>query len=263
MKLFFREYVSGNSFPGKLIILHGLFGSSDNWHTIATQLSQTINVYVPDLRNHGRSPHAKYMDIKSMAEDILETFLLDGNTVLLGHSLGGKIVLHILSRGIVGIRGAIIADVSMKSYIENYRTFEGYIRKWMQIPLSMVKTFAELNRIMDMNGFSQEEKAIISKNVMRDGDHLKWKVPLDIFLENLKNLFVDIEFPLGGCGTPLLLLYGEKSNYVSAADIDQYKKIFRNFYCVGIEGAGHWLHYDNPNSFIREVDNFIYRLWRA
>ncbi|MFQ5583958.1 MAG: alpha/beta fold hydrolase, partial [Calditrichia bacterium] len=47
MNLFYRTY--GQSEP--LIILHGLFGSSDNWVTLGKRLAENFTVYLLDLRN--------------------------------------------------------------------------------------------------------------------------------------------------------------------------------------------------------------------
>ena len=88
MKLFFRKY--GNGPP--LVILHGLYGSSDNWVTIAKHLSDSFTVYLPDQRNHGQSPHSKIHDYDSMSDDLYELVndLKLKKIFLAGHSMGGK-----------------------------------------------------------------------------------------------------------------------------------------------------------------------------
>ena len=87
MKLFFRHFGQGNP----LIILHGLFGISDNWVTIGKRLSEDFEVFIPDLRNHGQSLHSPVFTIPALVEDLLD--FTEGNklenVVLMGHSLGG------------------------------------------------------------------------------------------------------------------------------------------------------------------------------
>jgi len=88
MKLFFREFGSGQP----VIILHGLFGQSDNWVTVGRRISEKFHVYVPDQRNHGQSPHTPVHSFPAMADDLAE-FLEDHNIenpILIGHSMGGK-----------------------------------------------------------------------------------------------------------------------------------------------------------------------------
>ena len=68
MKLFYRKYGEGPP----LVILHGLYGSSDNWVTVAKNISRRFTVYLPDLRNHGSSPHSEIHDYRSISSDIFE-----------------------------------------------------------------------------------------------------------------------------------------------------------------------------------------------
>ena len=70
MKLFFRHFGTGQP----VIILHGLFGLSDNWVTFGRQLGEHYSVYIPDLRNHGQSPHSKVFDFPSLENDLNELF---------------------------------------------------------------------------------------------------------------------------------------------------------------------------------------------
>src|SRR5215204_6260672 len=93
MKLFFREYGSGQP----IVILHGLFGSSDNWLTQAKLLTDAgYKVFTVDLRNHGQSPHDDEFDYQTMVND-LEVFFDDhglSNATLIGHSMGGKAAMN-------------------------------------------------------------------------------------------------------------------------------------------------------------------------
>src|SRR5688572_16366239 len=92
MKLAFREFGSGKP----LIILHGLFGQSDNWNTLAKQFAgEGFRVFTLDQRNHGLSPHSDEWNYDVMADDLKE-FIDDHSLiqpVLLGHSMGAKTVM--------------------------------------------------------------------------------------------------------------------------------------------------------------------------
>ena len=92
MKLFHR--ILGKGKP--LIILHGLFGLSDNWFTLGKSLSESYEVILVDLRNHGQSPHSSQFTYLSMCEDLLDLYeeLHINKAILLGHSMGGKVAMQ-------------------------------------------------------------------------------------------------------------------------------------------------------------------------
>ena len=84
MKLFYRP--SGQGDP--LIILHGLFGSSDNWYTLAKVFAEHFQVFLVDQRNHGQSPKSEEFDYKLLTEDLHE-FTQEHSIrkpVIIGHS---------------------------------------------------------------------------------------------------------------------------------------------------------------------------------
>ncbi|MFT5921339.1 MAG: esterase, partial [Flavobacteriales bacterium] len=88
MKLFFKTMGEGQP----LLILHGLFGSGDNWQTLARFYAEDFQVYLIDQRNHGHSPHTSDHSYELMAHDLEELVESEGLTDfhLLGHSMGGK-----------------------------------------------------------------------------------------------------------------------------------------------------------------------------
>ena len=79
-----------------LIILHGLFGSLDNWLTLAKYWAENYEVWLIDQRNHGKSPHADEHSYELMAQD-LKKFMEENhieNPIILGHSMGGKTAME-------------------------------------------------------------------------------------------------------------------------------------------------------------------------
>ena len=115
MKLFVRELGTG----APVIILHGLFGMSDNWMTLAKRFSgNRFHIFVPDLRNHGQSPHSDEWNFQIMAEDILE-LMQDRNItrpVIIGHSLGGKVAMKMTLMHPEKFSGLVVSDIAPKKY---------------------------------------------------------------------------------------------------------------------------------------------------
>ena len=114
MILFERHFGSGEP----LIILHGLFGQSDNWTSIARKLGEHFTVYTLDLRNHGQSGHDNVMNYDVMADDLLETidYLGIQKMHLIGHSMGGKVAMLFALKYPERLEKLIIADIGPRFY---------------------------------------------------------------------------------------------------------------------------------------------------
>src|SRR5665213_4246564 len=93
MQLNFKKYGEAGE---HLIILHGLFGMLDNWHTLATRFGEQFQVWTLDLRNHGKSPHSDEFSYPVMAKDLEEFYAQNNIRVanVLGHSMGGKVAMQ-------------------------------------------------------------------------------------------------------------------------------------------------------------------------
>ena len=117
MELFFRK--EGHPALPPLILLHGLWGASDNWLPVARLLSEHFFVLLPDCRNHGHSPHAPENNYPALVKD-LEEFIdqlhLPVKPFLAGHSMGGKVIMHLLLRSPRIAAKAAILDICPKTY---------------------------------------------------------------------------------------------------------------------------------------------------
>ena len=114
MKLNFKKIGEGKP----LLILHGLFGSSDNWGTLGKKFAENNTVYLVDLRNHGRSPHSDKMSYDLMADDLLELIMDEkiNSPIILGQSMGGKAALMFAEKHPNYLDKLIVADIGLKSY---------------------------------------------------------------------------------------------------------------------------------------------------
>src|SRR5437899_1940421 len=114
MQLNFQSY--GTGLP--IIILHGLFGSLDNWQPISRKLGESFHVFAVDQRNHGRSPHSDIFNYQVMAEDLRE-FMQAHNISrahLLGHSMGGKTAMQFALVHPEQVEKLIVVDIAPKAY---------------------------------------------------------------------------------------------------------------------------------------------------
>ena len=255
MKLFFRKYGEG----APLVILHGLFGSSDNWVSVAKSISSSFTVYLPDLRNHGYSPHNDIHDYISLSSDIFELANeLDlRNFFLAGHSMGGKTAVHFAIRWPEMLNGLLIADISPFMAV-NFRSTEynqsvTILKTILETEISSAVSRNDVERLLSEKIASEKIRGLIMKNLQRSPENkFSWKINASSLLKNLERIMEGLPRPSGDyspvTGFPVLFLKGENSDYLSSGDWSDILKIFPSAELRVIRNAGHWLHADNPEA---------------
>ena len=255
MKLFFRKYGEG----APLVILHGLFGSSDNWVSVAKSISSSFTVYLPDLRNHGYSPHNDIHDYISLSSDIFELANeLDlRNFFLAGHSMGGKTAVHFAIRWPEMLNGLLIADISPFIAV-NFRSTEynqgvTILKTILETEISSAVSRNDVERLLSEKITSEKIRGLIMKNLQRSPENkFSWKINASSLLKNLERIMEGLPRPSGDyspvTGFPVLFLKGENSDYLSSGDWSDILKIFPSAELRVIRNAGHWLHADNPEA---------------
>jgi esterase len=264
MKLFYRKY--GNGPP--LIILHGLYGSSDNWVTIAKNLSDTYSVYLPDQRNHGQSPHDSRHDYDSMRDDLFEFVqsLKLKKFFLAGHSMGGKTAMSFALKWPEMMDGLLIADISP---FVNGSTQHHVYNEHLTILNTMLSTdltsisarneaeFRLMKKIPD-----EKVRGFILKNLLRTADNkFTWKINSSSLLKNLEKIMegIDLKTYLNHeiIGFPVIFLKGENSSYLSTSDFADIQRVFPAVEFVTIQNAGHWIHADKPDEVIKNLKRLL------
>jgi len=255
MNLFFRKYGEGPP----LFILHGLYGSSDNWVTIAKKISSRFTVYLPDARNHGQSPHSDLHDYESMTLDLLELVKSLGISrfFLAGHSMGGKCAMHFAIKNAEMIEGLVVADISpftnenlsVLAYEQHYKilsTING-------VDLSVIHSRSQVEAILATEIKSEKIRSLIMKNLQRvNNGSFSWKLNAPGLQKNLPVILEGIPLPPESyqevTGFPVIFLKGEKSEYISVYNFNNIQRLFPAAEMKIIRNAGHWLHADNPDA---------------
>ncbi len=264
MKLFYRKY--GNGTP--LIILHGLYGSSDNWATIAKSLGDTFTVYLPDLRNHGKSPHSDIHDYDSMRDDIYElaTDLKLNKFFLAGHSMGGKTAIAFALKWPEMISGLLIADIS--PFVNENLSHSAYtehtsiLKAMLSTDLSRISSRVEADSILKEKIPSENTRGFVLKNLQRNSDNsFEWKINAAVLLKNLDKIMEGIDrgsvFSNQIAGFPVIFLKGSDSDYIPQGDYEDIKKVFPAAEFVEVPNAGHWIHSDRPDEVIKSLKRLL------
>src|SRR5690606_29290029 len=124
MELHYRERGEGKP----LLLLHGIFGSADNWLTFSRSLSDQYRSYSVDLRNHGQSPHDPVFDYPAMVEDVklfIEKHGLE-NPAIIGHSMGGKVAMNFAVAYPDLLSRLVVVDIAPRFYdLSDYPILDG------------------------------------------------------------------------------------------------------------------------------------------
>jgi len=255
MELFFREY--GSEHDKSLIILHGLFGMSDNWAGIARQFARDYHVIVPDLRNHGRSPHSDEFNFELMLDDLNELKQKVGisNSVLLGHSMGGRLaMLYSLNN----------PDLTDKLIVADMNLRKGKIRAEHRAILSVLsllklknkKSFEEIEKSLIPFIKNERRRKFVLKNIAHTKEGFQWKINPRALVRNIGKIMPELKTDKR-YHKPTLFVRGGASDYVTDKDIPMIIEHFPNARIETIDGASHWLHADRPLEFIRIIQDFL------
>ena len=239
-----------------LIVIHGLFGMSDNWNSLGKQFSKYCKVHLIDLRNHGRSPHSTDFNYKVMCEDVLE--YTDDHKIqkpiLLGHSLGGKVAMKFAFTYPEKIEKLIVADISPREYNSDF--YKNLLAALYKLPLEDFDKREEIDSVLSSTYEDKGMRLFLLKNLYRnENKEFAWRFNINALLEKVQNI-QDASFVSGKLNVLTHFIRGGNSDYINSADELLIKKHFTDFSICTIDGAGHWLHAQKPERFYDEVMGF-------
>lgn len=252
MELNYKEQGQGEP----LIILHGLLGSLDNWQTLAREYAEHYQVFWLDERNHGRSPHTDTHTYPELAEDLKEFMQQHQieSAHLLGHSMGGKVVMQFALTYPDKVKSLIVADMGMKQYRAHHdEIFNALFRMDLSAIEKRTDAQEQLEPFIEDKGVRQ----FLLKSLERTEDgNYEWKFNLQVLYDEYPNILKPIESDTV-FEKPVLFIHGGNSRYVTQQDFESYKKNFPKAELYTIKNAGHWLHAEAPKEFFEATTQFL------
>ena len=263
MELFYRKEGTGSP----LVVVHGLYGSSDNWVNIGKRLAEKHTVYMVDQRNHGRSPFSDSHTFNDMRDDLVEFFEKHNieKATLLGHSMGGKAAMWFATDYPEKVEKLVIADIAPKDYLllkedSQFYLHQNILLAMMEIDFSKIKSRNDVDDFMAQKIDDVNIRQFLMKNVAKDklNHQYKWRVNAGVLYDHLDEIvsgvnknWLDDRIPISSY--PVIFIRGMKSKYILPEDEPMIKEIYPDSRIIDIPDAGHWLHAEQPELFMKAV----------
>ena len=252
MQLFHRDLGGAGRPP--LVLLHGMLGSSRNWQSAGADLAGSFHVLAPDLRNHGRSPHAAEMTYEAMMDDVLGW--LDANAVpratFVGHSMGGKVAMLLACRHPERVARLVIVDIAPRNYF-----WPGHRQSFAamnELNLADLNSRAEAELRFESRVPSYPLRKFLATNLERDAaDAWRWQINLPVLTAALPTLEKNPLLPTDRFAGPTRFIAGGKSNYVEPSDHAAIHAHFPAATIFTIADSGHNPHMETRAAFVSAV----------
>lgn len=254
MKLYSRILGEGGQ---PLVVLHGLFGMSDNWQTHGKAWAEGgYEVHLLDLRNHGQSPHSAEHNYQIMADDVLEYFDQHQikSALVLGHSMGGKVAMLFASQQPDRTEKLIVVDIAPKGYPVHH---DEIIQALRALDFSVIKSRGAADEMLSKYLTMPSIRQFLLKSLYwKTKDQLALRFNLDAIENNIQMVGEPLA-ALAYYDAPTLFIRGALSNYIKDSDFGLIHQHFPQAKVVTITNAGHWVHAEQAETFATEIANFL------
>ena len=239
-----------------LLILHGLFGSGDNWRSIARSLADRYQVILGDLRNHGASGHSASMTYADMAGDIAETLdsLQIETAYLVGHSMGGKAAMRFALDHPRRVGALVVVDIMPKPYPPHHTAV---LRALAALEENTPRSRKEAGAVLARHIELPQVRAFLLKSVAPDAAGVyRWTLNSQAIQAAYHDIadWPELDATFEG---PTLFVRGEASDYIASGDLQHARRWFPTAVQHEIRGAGHWVHADRREEFCDALGGFF------
>lgn len=250
----------------RVVFLHGLFGRGKNFTTVAQTLTPEIQSLLVDLPNHGQSgwtDHFDYAEIADLvAEHVRESFAARGPIDLVGHSMGGKVAMVLALRHPELVRRLVVIDISPTVGGEIRGEFPHLLSALASLDLTNIAKRGEASAALREQIPNNTVRGFLMQNLKRDDSKgesggFAWEPNLELLRAELSTVMSFPEEPGTPFTGPVLWIGGEKSDYVTDADVPAMRALFPHAHRITVKGAGHWVHAEQPATVVAALRQFI------
>ncbi len=240
-----------------LVILHGLFGSRDNWRSQARALAAGRVVLVPDMPNHGESVHTEDFSYHTVAQQLWQALdeLDVPRAALLGHSMGGKAAMAMALTELDRCAALVVVDIAPRRYAPRHA---GILAGMKAVIAAGVTSRSAGEKILAEHIPEKAVRLFLLKSLVLDPDHssggerYRWQMNLQGIETHYETLSA---WPFAGVtwSGPALQVRGALSPYVSDEDTQLMRTFFPALRVETIADSGHWVHAEQRETFLSVV----------
>ncbi|WP_455382284.1 alpha/beta fold hydrolase [Salinispira pacifica] len=242
-----------------VMILHGLFGSGDNWLAFGKTLADSRRVVLPDLPNHGDSPHTDRFSYGYMAALLADFMRAEGLApcVLTGHSMGGKIAMAVALEQPELVERLCLVDIAP---VTDPARHSEILAAMDEVAEADVRSRREAEEIMKRRIPKERERLFLQKSLVEGEDGVyRWKLNLPLIRESYRSMLEWPYDPADGYryDGPVLFVAGERSGYVKQEYMEAARRLFPRSRLARVPDAGHWVHAERPDQFGELFRDFL------
>lgn len=262
MDFFYREFCPNRDESKTILIAHGWLGMGEHWLKIAEFLADNgFHVLVPDLPNHGRSFHTEefsYDEIAVFLHDFLEKKKISEKPILIGHSMGGKLIMKMADLFPENYERLVVVDILPIRYSFLLES-DGVAHVILNADIEKFSTRGEI--LSHFKSYINDKGwlALIMQNIqcvnLDNKTILSWKSNAPMLAKNMDKVADEVK--LGKISTPCLLIRGDSSEFTKEEDLYVFKEKFTCSKIVTIDSCGHWVMVDKPLLFLKQLLSYI------
>ena len=271
LKLQFWDYGQNGKPP--LILVHGGLDHARSWDWVARDLRNDYHVYALDLRGHGNSawaPGAVY----SMAEHVLDLSVLvdiisKDPVRIVGHSLGGMITLHYA--GVFPERVHKLVSIEGLGFPLDHKihgTPSQMMRRWVdavrKLETRTARSYPDLeSAVARMKAANKRLSDEVARHLTLHGTNWNSDASITWKFDNYVHVFSPYGHEVAGVveifsqiACPALMFWGLES-WAPVPEMDPRRLAIPDCRLVSVPNAGHWLHHDQLEFFLKETKAFL------
>jgi pimeloyl-ACP methyl ester carboxylesterase len=251
--------------PGapEVLLLHGGNQSGHSWDLVSLHLSDRYHVFALDQRGHGDSEWARDQDssLDAKAADAL-AFIDDQkleSPVIMGHSMGGIVTLHLAIERPDLARALVIVDVGPELSPEGVQVIANFVTRNVEfddleefldnvVKYDRFRTREHISRTVKYNMLRRADGKYVSKV-----DHRRVPVDtLELKLDDVRAL-----------PSPVLIVRGGESAIFEPEAAQRFADALPKGELVTVPNTGHNVHSGNTPGFLEAIGPFLASLATA